>query len=216
MISNNMISNNEITNIDDDWFNDVDESNLDIISSKIIEEKHDIISEKITTIDTQIQVTEYIYIEDILEKKLENTSVINIIQYECFLICGIQAIIDGDKFNKIKTIKKYSDDIDLEKISDILNYFKWINNASDYLAKKINQELFVNDFVQTEPKIIRSSYNFCPKYTQCNFYNKNRNHICNDHHFVHSILKYDTDSIINYLEYILKDNIKMMIVFQKV
>jgi len=78
-------------------------------------------------------------------------------------------------------------------------------------SKRINQESVV--YNNPDQKIIRSSYNFCAKHAKCknfyNFDNPEASITCNDHHFVHSVLKNDVDSIINYLVYVLTNKIDL-------
>lgn len=62
---------------------------------------------------------------------------------------------------------------------------------------------YYENFDRQLPTIIRSSYNFCVNFTKCkNFYNKNEPPTCKSHHYVHSLVKYDTDSVINFLQYV--------------
>lgn len=107
----------------------------------------------------------------------------------------------------------------LDRLNDIIIYLAWISSACEVLAKRIGQEIIKMDFgsdlkvdLTDTPSIIRSSYNFCVKSTQCkNFYNKNEFPVCKNHHYVHSLLKYDIDSIIVFLRYIANNNLDLTI-----
>lgn len=99
-----------------------------------------------------------------------------------------------------------------ERLSDIIIYLKWMSSVSELLANRIGQDLIKDDIVDTNtyPQIIRSSYTFCVKSTQCkNFYNKNEFPTCKNHHYVHSLLKYDIDSIIVFLQHIANNDIDL-------
>lgn len=104
-----------------------------------------------------------------------------------------------------------------DRLNDIIIYLSWISSACEVLAKRIGQEIIKIDFssylkvdLTDTPSIIRSSYNFCIKSTQCkNFYNKNEFPVCKNHHYVHSLLKYDIDSIIVFLRYIANNNLDL-------
>lgn len=130
-------------------------------------------------------------IEEIIEKQADNMRSVDIMQTECSIAYFIQVFLENYSNN--------SEQIILEKTQrdDILTYLKWISNASIILASRIGQELF--DPPQSHD-IIRSSYNFCQKYTHCmDFYCRDETPTCREHHFVHSLLKYDVDSVISYL-----------------
>jgi hypothetical protein len=128
-------------------------------------------------------------------------------------------------FNAVKTSKNYDNNLTIDKIKDIISYLEWISKSSEILANKIGQELLIyqfsrvpRDHAQSEaprdsrkPMIVRSSYNFCTKYTQCkNFYNKFDTPTCREHHYVHSFLKYDVDSVITFLNYMITNNINLI------
>jgi hypothetical protein len=116
----------------------------------------------------------------------------------------------------------------MERLKDIIIYLKWISGASEILAKRIGQEILPYTLPvgmgtgtaypeeqtagSTAPPIIRSSYNFCIKSTQCkNFYNKNEPPKCKNHHYVHSLVKHDIDSIIVFLNYIIRSQTNLSI-----
>lgn len=198
---------------DDIWFNELDEMTIDIISKEVevvpIVSQNDSPLEIPNIYNPNDKLTEYIYIEDILEKNPETIYTIEIIQHQCSLISGIQILLDGDTHNKIKKNNIYIENIEYDKIVDIIIYLKWISLASKTLADRIGQELI--KYIPNDDHILmRSSYNFCTKQTQCkNFYNNNNIITCKDHHYVHAILKYDTDSIISFLTYINLNKIKI-------
>lgn len=184
----------------DEWYNDVE---AEIINYK---EDNDILSDKE---NIQNEEVEKICIEDILEKDIENLNSNKIIQYESMLAYYIQVLLESTILNKLKSQDNMNINEEFDKLNDIINYLTWISKSSEFLCKKIGQEI-VHHIPDKHPIIIRSSYNFCTKNTQCkNFYNKDELPTCKEHHYVHSLLKYDIDSIINYLSYIIKNNINL-------
>lgn len=208
----------------DNWFNEQNEETMEIINTNLIPEEEplseNVISMNCTFIDENKSEdkmdddvmdnnTRYIYIEDILIKNIESLSSYELIQDECSIAYFIQVLIEGSTNSKIKSSKVHDEDLTTEKIKSIIEYLKWISKTSEILAKRIGQDiLFYQE--ETIPSIIRSSYNFCNKYTQCkNFYSKNVPPSCKEHHYVHSILKYDIDSVINFLNFTIENNINM-------
>lgn len=197
----------------DDWFNDLDDKMVEIINNNLIKdeetEKEAVNQPDINDNDEHIDTTEYIYVEDILNKATNELSSNQLIQYECSIAYFIQVLMEGSNINKIKSYKTYDAELTNDKMNDILQYLAWISNTCEILAKRINQELLV--YVSEEnPSIVRSSYNFCTGCTQCKkFYRKHEIPNCKEHHYVHSLLKYDIDSVIVFLQYVIKNNITM-------
>ena len=215
----------------DNWFNELDEKTIEIINNDLIKEDlecnpNDLTSSEIGNTkmmmdeddDEIMQTTKDICIDDILNKDPSTLMSNEIILHECSISYFVQVLVEGST-NKNKTYKISSDDLTLDKLSTIIEYFQWISLASEVLAKRIGQELLVynHDYLglqernhNNKPLIIRSSYNFCTKNTQCkNFYSKQNTPSCREHHYVHSILKYDIDSVISFLTYITKNNLDM-------
>lgn len=201
---------NSVTDNLDDWFNELDDKMIDLI-----ETKQDIIKNKPNEDTSTAPITEEINnsemecicIEDTISKNIESLTSNELIQCECSVAYFIQVLIEGSNINKIKSLKSYDNDLTKDKISDIITYLKWISKSCEILAKRIGQEIltYTPTNMQEKPVIIRSSYNFCTKYTQCkNFYSKHEAPICREHHYVHSLLKYDIDSVVDFLEYIVE------------
>ena len=163
-------------------------------------------------INKNCEIDEYIYIEDILEKDIEKIDSNTLIQYECCIAYFIQVLMEGTTNNKIKSFKNHDVGLTEDKMADIIIYLKWISNTCKFLATKISQELLIyKSYFNYKPTIIRSSYNFCTKYTQCkNFYSKYEIPTCTEHHYVHSLLKYDVDSVIIFMEYMLDNTISLI------
>lgn len=210
-------NNDKKMNSDDDmdsWFNDLDDKMVEIINNNLIKEEDegddlDKFPPAICENDEPLETTEFIYIEDILNKNPEQLTSNETIQYECSIAYFIQVLIEGSNLNKIKSLKNHDNNLTFEKIADIITYLKWISNACKILSKRINQELLVYQY-DDKPFIVRSSYNFCTKYTQCkNFYSKHEIPSCKEHHYVHSLLKYDIDSVISFLQYIIDNTISV-------
>jgi hypothetical protein len=154
----------------------------------------------------EMEKPENIYIEDILEINPETLSSCKAIKYECFLSSFIIAIINNSSNKDEKYSYKNTQSLSLNTIKDIITYLKWISRCSEVLAKRIGQTLIENNFPKDSvPHLIRSSYTFCNRYIQCkDFYNKFEEPTCHRHHYVHSLLKNNTDSIIYFLEYYLE------------
>jgi hypothetical protein len=218
----NMSLNNENMCHDelDNWFNELDEKTIEIINHNLINEESEndnFIGQKIacdSDVDDECvdNATKCICVDDILTKNPNILTSYELIQYECTIAYFVQVLIEGsnnNNNNKIKSIKLYDNDLTFDKMQSIVEYLSWISLASETLAKKIGQELLVHK-AESKPTIIRSSYNFCTKYTQCkNFYSKHETPNCREHHYVHSLLKYDVDSVILFLNHIIKNNINM-------
>ena len=193
--------------IQNQWTDDFDNETVEIIDKKPISDDSSIDS-KTEDVPVYCETQEgegaedATYIEDLIQRNPEILSSNEIIQYECGIAYFSQILIVGSKVDDKNGRKLHScREITFSKMKDFLDYLKWISKGSEVLAKRINQEMvpYTSDKV---PTIIRSSYNFCRKYTQCqDFYNKNQMPTCTDHHYVHNLLKYDVDSIIAFLEY---------------
>ena len=204
--------NDNVQYIDDldSWFDDTDNQNVEIINNSI-EQNEEIDAEKQfeDSTDDSSDHTEFVYIEDILNKDINKLDANDIIHYQCSVAYFIQVLIEGSNINKIKSIKTHDSELTIDKLNDIVSYLKWISDACKILATRIGQELTNYVFVD-KPSIVRSSYNFCTKYTQCkNFYSKQDVPTCKEHHYVHSLLKYDIDSVITFLEYFIKNEINI-------
>jgi len=223
----------------DSWFNDLDEETVEIINKNLIKEEDsesdavkirnekDIKNEDDKNADVKNDDAdddehdddehddehenniEDKYIEDILSKNPAEMKANDVIQSECSIAYFVQVLLEGNPNNKIKTLKNYDVDLTFDKITDIISYLQWISDACENLANRIGQEILIYHFDDI-PSIVRSSYNFCTKYTQCkNFYSKHETPSCKEHHYVHSFLKYDIDSVIMFLNYVNKNNITM-------
>ena len=219
------ICNNEL----DSWFNELDEKTIEIINNNLMKEeeesdndilldnKHNHVSidkdnknELALSDDEVTDITvKYINVDEIIAKCPESLSSNDLIHNVCSIAYFVQVLMEGSANNKFKSLKTFNTDLSLEKIKSIIDYLRWISTISETLAKRIGQEImcYKNEGI---PVIIRSSYNFCTKYTQCkNFYSIRETPVCREHHYVHSLLKYDVDSVIMFLEYIVKNTITM-------
>jgi hypothetical protein len=193
----------------DKWFNELNDDAIEIINTNHCD---DVKNENLMDDSDKNNIfTNCICIEDILKKIPENMPSNVIMQYECSIAHYIQVLVDGFFTGKLIMYKKNDTIPSFEVLQNVMEYFEWISKASEILAKRINQEIleFKSDD-KFKPQIRRSSYNFCARYTQCkNYYSKYEIPTCKEHHYVHSILKYDVDSVINYLSYIIKNKINM-------
>ena len=195
----------------DSWFNDLDDKMVEIINNNLIKEEESSDNEfsgySAETIAEPTEIQEYLYIEDIINKNSSELTSNEVIQYECSISYFVQVLMEGSNVHKIRSIKVHDTNLTFDKIKDIISYLSWISTASDVLSKKIGQEL-IPYYPEDRPFIVRSSYNFCTRYTQCkNFYSKHEKPTCKEHHYVHSLLKYDVDSVIAFLNYVIDDQI---------
>lgn len=150
--------------------------------------------------DEDLQV---VNVEDILKKNPIDMRSRDIMQDQCTLAYFIQVLFEGSSSKR--------DINDDEKMNDIILYLQWITDSADILADRIGQEK-IEYVIENPPKIIRSSYNFCSKYTQCKkFYERKNTHdssekdnesSCDEHHYVHCLLQHDVKSLINFIKYI--------------
>lgn len=187
----------------DTWFNELDDNMIEIIDN------NKDVSKSENMFDDNDENIKYIYIDEIINKNIDDYTSNEILQYECSIAYFIQVLIEGTTNNKIRTSKKYDKNLTFEKMNGMIEYLEWISNASKILALRINQKIikYIPSYI---PIIIRSSYNFCSKYTQCKeFYSKYNLPTCKDHHYVHATIKYDIDSVIFFLQYILKNSIQI-------
>lgn len=213
-----MNSNSSLYSDDlDDWFNDLDEKSVEIVNTGTNYQEQscsDSIEQIYEATNTRdICETKVICVEDILKKNPVELSSYELIQYECTVSYFVQVLMEGSNKIKLKadTIQTQidSDDYSIDKIKGIIEYLIWIKNACETLANRINQNILIYH-PQLKPTIVRSSYNFCTKCTQCkNFYNKYESPTCREHHYVHSLLKYDIESVICFLNYIVSNGIEM-------
>lgn len=211
---NEIILNDDL----DNWFDDND-ADVDIInniseSSEPLEQNTDIINRNnentdSTSFNEKTTNTKIYCVEDILNENPEKYPSYELIQYEYYIASFIQTLIDGTINHKIKSSKIYDNEFNLDKLLNISEYLQWISKACAILANRIGQELIIYQ-AQEYPAIVRSSYNFCTKNTQCkNFYNKDEKPNCKEHHYVHSLLKHDIDSVIHFLSHIIKNKSEM-------
>ncbi|XWV26634.1 hypothetical protein QJ857_gp0427 [Tupanvirus soda lake] len=218
-----MNSNNQNTCADelDSWFNELDDKTIEIINNNSINEEdsdNDNTSEQKSSVvasdddddDSLENTTKCISVEDILTKDPNSLTSYELIKYECSIAYFVQVLMEGStNNNKIKSVKSHDSELTFDKMQSIVEYLTWISLSAETLAKRINQELLVYK-PDPKPCIVRSSYNFCTKYTQCkNFYSKHETPNCKEHHYVHSLLKYDVDSVIVFLNYVIKNGLTM-------
>lgn len=218
-------------NENENWFNELDEKTIEIINDNLIKEEDFDSDEKEcfgndsielfdssnssnstnsnslgNSSDEESESSENIkavFVEDIIIKNPSTISSNDLLQYECSVSHFIQTLLEDKSSSKIKFQKNNDEPLSLDKMKSILEYLKWISLSCKVLSKRINQEeiLFKPEY---PPVIVRSSYNFCSKYTQCKkFYSKYELPICTEHHYVHSLLKYDIDSMIYFLDFVI-------------
>jgi hypothetical protein len=184
------------------------EDNVDEINIKVIEK------EKETENDLVIKKNQC----EIKEKKKYNNALIKTYAIDTIFTSDINnaesnKIISWNYIVSKFTLKIIKDQdlkkqIDKKKIESIKYYLEYISKFNQILSTRISQSLLKYDFDVNNPIIARSSYKFCSAGAQCKkFYNKHKNPTCKYHHYVHSILKYDVDSVICFLDHSLSNNI---------
>lgn len=149
-------------------------------------------------------------IDEIIEKTPRDLGSCELIQMQCSVACFIQSLTEKKISNA--SSKANAGDFrqpssglivfEREDTASVLEYFQWISRSSLELAARIGQTIITP---APGKEILRSSYSFCPRSTHCKFfYSKVEAPTCQHHHFVHALLKHDVDSVINYLNHILK------------
>lgn len=174
-------------NIDDNdgWFNTWDtSSNSDLIPQKILDEK-EIINDIVVKNDIE---TSMICVDDIIVKNYMEMKTMDILNYQSNVIHYVQILFD----------QKEGDDV----IKTIIEYLTWIFDSSAYLAEKMGQKINPHD--GNRNRIMRSFYKFCDKMTQCEAFYGCNNHICENHHYVHSLVNHDLKSLIEFLSNIVE------------
>lgn len=130
-----------------------------------------------------------------------------VLQCECSIAYFVQVLME----ESVSGIKHRTDEdingLSFEKMTHISEYLQWIYQASLNLSQRIGQETLSYQ-PDGPPSIVRSSYNFCTKYTQCkNFYSKHETPTCREHHYVHALLCYDVASVIEFLNYVVREQV---------
>nr|AEX63045.1 hypothetical protein mv_L843 [Moumouvirus Monve] len=214
------------TNYDelDDWFNqnEYDENTIQVIKSQNDDNKNNfdpdnneynnldtcknIYSDNEENFDLDLEPADkQMYVEDIIKKNQLGLSSNELIQDESSVAYFIQMMLESVTKIKFQETKNLNE----EKINSIIEYLEWISKTSDILANRIKQTT-INYMPDKIPTIIRSSYNFCAAFTQCKkYYKKNEEPTCEEHHYVHALLKYDVDSVIAFLKYIIKNKLSL-------
>jgi hypothetical protein len=187
-----------------DWDDDsVTEENTEVVL---------IINKPQKQIITSIPVTEYqigtkdevidrkLNVDDLLQTNPDLYDSCTLMRHNCALSLYVQTL--AEKTINFKNRGPLANH--MTQLNDICNYLDWLGNGCDVLAKRIGQVRCEKIVVQpaTKPTITRSSYNFCQKTSQCkDFYVGNSEPRCTEHHFVHSILKSDIDSLTTFVRY---------------
>lgn len=186
----------------DDWFNEQDDSTLEIINSNEPVNDTDK-STKNSFNENQIE-SKCIDVDDIIKINPDDHTSHQLIHHLCSVASFVQVLIES-------SIKAHDTDdiLSFEKIQSINDYLSWVSSITKLLAKRIGQEP-IPQREKYPPEITRSSYNFCSGHTQCkNFYGYQEKPTCTEHHYVHSLLKNDTDSVVSFLKYVLDNKIQM-------
>jgi hypothetical protein len=167
--------------------------NINLIKNKQIE-----LNSKNTIIintnkkDDKFDINKIIY--NINKININNLNSIELLQLESNISININKYYFSYNNNKISII--------LELLNKLLKICKILKNKLNLKTLKIKNDLI------TKNSIPRSSYKFCVHKDACKFnYDKNNNHGCYSHHYVHNLLEYDIQTIIYYIQtYVNKDN----------
>lgn len=201
----------------DSWFNEPEESTIEIINSNHCTNKYNNYDndtqiynynrDDVSCLEFPDNVVKSICVDDILKKDPEKLSSYENMQNECSIAYFMQVFVEGS--NCKNRIRRIEYDLPIDKIQSIIEYLTYISNVSKVLAIRIQQP--ISQYITTMPPVIvRSSYNFCAKTIHCKcFYIKDGKPTCKDHHYVHSMLKYDVDSVIAFLTNVVDNNIVM-------
>lgn len=136
-------------------------------------------------------------------KKVINVKVEDILTYDVRLLTSFELIKQERTIcSFLQILLEHKFDIDNEILLDIRSYLQWVYQASDELAKRIEQPPIIKNYGHVG-QITRSSYNFCSNGAQCkDFYCENEP-TCKLHHYVHSILCSDIRSTIFFIDNVL-------------
>lgn len=203
----------------DDWLADIDEDAVEIV--RTIDDNTSINSHVETNEDNEDPSTSNreemegeddtpvsICVDETITKDPKSMSACTILQCECSIAYFVQILIE-ESFNEMKNSgnTETTPTLSRDKIKNISEYLRWIYRASQDLADRIGQEMIPYSS-NGHPTIVRSSYNFCTKYTQCkNFYSKHEAPTCREHHYVHSLLCFDISSVIEFLDDVMENNL---------
>jgi hypothetical protein len=161
---------------------------------------------------TSIPVTEYqigskdevidrkLNVDDLIQTSPNSYDSCTLMRHNCALSLYIQTL--AEKTINFKNRGPLANHV--TQLNDVCGYLDWLGNACDLLAKRIGQTRCEKVCVASsvKPSITRSSYNFCQKTSQCkDFYVGNSEPKCTEHHFVHSILRSDIDSLTTFIQY---------------
>jgi len=120
-----------------------------------------------------------------------------------------------DKLSKLNSLKILQKELDIIKLltkyslqNNQLNYNFFINALklllilSEILRNKLNQvEVKIETKIYTDDNISRCSYKFCNYKDSCSYnYNKSKNLICYQDHYVHNMVSGDLKVLIDYIE----------------
>lgn len=145
-----------------------------------------------------------ICVEDVIAKNIENLTAFEIIHYEYSVIYYVQnLLVSAVPTTQEPPLSPRQQTIvmDEDLLITVIEYMTWVLDASELLARRIGQELLPIE----GSNLVRSSYNFCPRNVQCkSFYCKNELPTCKDHHFVHTLVRHDIQSVILFLNNIIQ------------
>ena len=203
MLIMNSIYNNEYNDDSDieSWFNDPDENTVEIVTpietvietTELSEESNS--NEQENVVIQETNEVKPIYIDDIIVKEInDDVNSYSIIQDQRSVSSFVQSLMESFMNYNSET----ENIIDFDKLESIYEYLSWIRDTSCILANRIGQN--TTYYRKNNGTIIRSSYNFCKKSEHCQFfYNKQEEPTCTSHHYVHSLLKLDIESVLAFI-----------------
>jgi hypothetical protein len=164
----------------DNWFDLVSDNLSEKYGDELLthnvknKEKKNNISESVSIDFDKIKKQPFEKIDDL--KLLENQMIIISILRKYFKNCFDK----NEQINYVECCEK----------------LKWILNVAQYFSTKMKMTIL--KFVPNT-KVHRSSYKFCTRGCDCNFYYKEKKK-CFLQHFVHNIVVYDIKSLLSYIE----------------
>ncbi len=115
-------------------------------------------------------------------------------EYSSLLLLKYEYYLSKYLFSVVKNEKDFN---------NVVLYLKKIIDICSILIKRFNQQVIMNKKKNLSDKINRSSYKFCQKSAECNYYYDEYHQIknkCNSHHFVHNIIYNDMVSLLQFIE----------------
>ena len=189
------------TEIEDSWFGKYYNSNNKMLIDK--SEFNKLISILKNQSDQNIVQVKIVQIEtDYLQKLKETENLCNNLE-EINKLCTLNSLkILQKELEVIKLLTKYSLQNNQLSYDFFMNALKLLLSLSETLRTRLGQEeVKVEKNIYNDDNISRCSYKFCNYKDSCNYnYNKAKNLICYQDHYVHSMVSEDLKVLLEYIE----------------